>query len=296
MHAARRPRSPTTQLRRGSQGWHRAVGGLSGRRGDANKQNQGVRGRRSVYAPASCNNALANPVVLGAPGRETVARTNPCLAAGVAAVSLLLLLGGSGAAVAFADPGGSRGSDRGSSADRGDGGRGGSKSGKGEDARGTDARGTDGPRNDGPRTRVGSGREDTARLSPGDADSGSGGGSGAESPGATSAFEPPKVTFGSGRAPGIQNVDPEPRWPAPARQPAEPPPPPPPAPPAPASSLVDRVATRPPVVRQFVVAPAAEITDPMWGIAGLLLIPAAGAALGYRQARAAQSAERLRRS
>jgi len=33
----------------------------------------------------------------------------------------------------------------------------------------------------------------------------------------------------------------------------------------------------------------------MWGLAGLLLIPAAGAALGYRQARAAHAAERLRR-
>ena len=30
-------------------------------------------------------------------------------------------------------------------------------------------------------------------------------------------------------------------------------------------------------------------TDPLFGLAGLLLIPAVGAALGYRQARAAQS-------
>jgi hypothetical protein len=47
--------------------------------------------------------------------------------------------------------------------------------------------------------------------------------------------------------------------------------------------------------RQLGVAPASKLTDPLWGIAGLLLIPAAGAVLGYRQARAAQGAEKLRR-
>jgi hypothetical protein len=43
------------------------------------------------------------------------------------------------------------------------------------------------------------------------------------------------------------------------------------------------------------VAPAAELTGPMWAVAGLLLIPAAGAILGYRQARAADAAARLGR-
>ncbi|MEO3757149.1 hypothetical protein ABGB19_02505 [Mycobacterium sp. B14F4] len=234
-----------------------------------------------------------------------MARSSPRLAAGVGVLSVFLLLGGSGAAVAFADPGGSRGSDRGSASDRGDDGRGGSRGGGKDD----DRRGSDGPRSaregsddasksgssDGPRTRVGSGREDIARLSPG-ADADSGGGSGAVSPGATSVFEPPKVTIGNGRAPGIQRDDPEPRWRAPSPQPAEPPaPPPPPPPPVQAPSLVDRIATPPTVVRQFVVAPAAELTEPLWGVAGLLLIPAAGAALGYRQARAAQAAERQNR-
>jgi hypothetical protein len=43
------------------------------------------------------------------------------------------------------------------------------------------------------------------------------------------------------------------------------------------------------------VAPAAELADPLWGVAGLLLIPAAGAILGYRQARATQAAAKLGR-
>lgn len=250
-----------------------------------------------------------------------MARSNPRLAVGVGVVSAFLLLGGSGAAVAFADPGDHRGSDRGNSSDRGNDGRGW----KGDERRGDHRdddnvkRSDESPKrsagrssDDGvgsqqvPQARVGSGREDTARLSPSDAgasdfggsDSSSGGGSGSDSPRETTAFEPPQVTFGNGRAPGIQSRDPEPRWQAPAPQPAQPPPPPPapPAPLAPTPSWVDRIATPPAVARQFVVAPAAEITDPLWGIAGLLLIPAAGAVLGYRQARAAHAAERLGRS
>jgi hypothetical protein len=52
---------------------------------------------------------------------------------------------------------------------------------------------------------------------------------------------------------------------------------------------------KPPIIRQLIVAPAAELTDPLWGVAGLLLIPAAGAVLGYRQARASQAAAELGR-
>jgi hypothetical protein len=234
-----------------------------------------------------------------------VARPNPLAAAGIGMASVFLVLGGTGAAVAFADPGGSRGSDRGNNSDRGDNGSDGWKGGGGE------RRDNGGPRtagrqhadeaaragSDAPRTRVGSGREDTARLSPGDAGPDPDSGGGSDSSRATSSFEPPRVTFGNGREPGVQSDDPEPRWRAPASPPAEaPPPPPPPAPAAPSPSLVDRIAPPPAVVRQFVVAPAAELTEPMWGIAGLLLIPAAGAALGYRQARAAQSVDRLRGS
>lgn len=49
----------------------------------------------------------------------------------------------------------------------------------------------------------------------------------------------------------------------------------------------------PAMPRPLPVAPTADWNS-LWGIAGLLLIPAAGAALGYRQARAAQTAERIR--
>ena len=52
----------------------------------------------------------------------------------------------------------------------------------------------------------------------------------------------------------------------------------------------------PPVVSQELgVRQAADLTDPLWGFAGLLLIPMAGAVLGYRQARAAQAAAELGR-
>jgi hypothetical protein len=47
------------------------------------------------------------------------------------------------------------------------------------------------------------------------------------------------------------------------------------------------------VPQQIEVASAAGWSEPLFGLAGLLLIPAAGAALGYRQARAAQQAEKL---
>ena len=65
--------------------------------------------------------------------------------------------------------------------------------------------------------------------------------------------------------------------------------------PAPAPSWVDRIYTAPAMPKQLGVAPTAGSTEPLWGIAGLLLIPAAGAVLGYRQARAAKAVARLRR-
>ncbi|KUI00037.1 hypothetical protein [Mycobacterium sp. IS-3022] len=290
---------------------------------------------------------------------------NPRLAAGVGAVSVVLLLGGSGAAVASAHPGDSHGSDRGSSSDHraGDHGRGSDDDGHGAGRRdhGSGARNGTGNRGGGtektgggPSSRVGSGRDDLPQLSSsnrsavaddsnaarrsavsggsadrvgvsgGSADrvgvsggpvisestaaseipaGSAGGGSspGSDAPGPRgSAFDPPEVTFGNGRSPGIRSGAPEPRRQAPAPAPAEPAPPPPPVPPPPpppppAPAWVHRVATPPASARQFVVAPGAGSTDPLWGIAGLLLIPAAGAVLGYRQARAAQAAERIRR-
>ncbi|WP_094285525.1 hypothetical protein [Mycobacterium lehmannii] len=292
---------------------------------------------------------------------------NARLAAGAGVVSVFLLVSGSGAVVAYAHPGDSRGSDRGHSADRGG----------GHDSRGSGNGKHDNDRRDGkritgskrggdtngpgtvPKSRVGSGRNGLAQPSPDNrpgpviapesagrtASPGASaaapdvsasravapdvsasrsavagatppveapvnttlstgpiasGGSGAASAPAP-AFEPPQVAFGNGRTPQSRDSQPETHWQPPALAspsapvPAQPvlTPPLSPAPPAPAP--LEPLATPPPVVRQFVVAPGAGTSDPLWGLAGLLLIPVAGAALGYRQARAAQVAERIGR-
>ena len=177
-----------------------------------------------------------------------------------------------------------------------------------------------------PTVRVGSGRDSVAALTPsttsGSSGSGSNGagstGSGSTGPGlnATGSIEAgtigppmsgdpgtanagsnsPRVTVGNGRSPGVLTDDPEPRWSAPTFLPSsEAPLPSPPLPPAapPSTSWVERFSTPPDVTQQLGVASATEWSNALWGIAGLLLIPAAGAALGYRQARAAHSAERL---
>jgi len=108
-------------------------------------------------------------------------------------------------------------------------------------------------------------------------------------------FKKPKVTFGDGRTPGVQDHDTGPRWDWSAPEPAPPPPPPqvitvPLNPPN-----IRPVALHPGVVQQLVVAPTAGVVDPLWGVAGLLLMPAAGAILGYRQARGAHAAAELGR-
>jgi hypothetical protein len=225
-----------------------------------------------------------------------VARLNPRLAAGVGVLSVFLLLGGSGAGAAIADPGGSH-SGRGGSSELDDGtGTGESvdrDSGTSDIRRGFDDGVVSGER---PQVRVGSGRDDTQQRLPSDR-AVSGGGFGPDHSGTSDGgFKPPRVTVGNGRSPGIQSDDdPAPRWRAPAPEPAPaPPPPPPPVAPA-VPSWADRISTPPPVPQQLSIAPAADWSDPLWGIAGLLLIPAAGAALGYRQARAAHAAERLDR-
>ena len=112
------------------------------------------------------------------------------------------------------------------------------------------------------------------------------------------AFEPPQVTVGNGRRPATKTGGPERHRQDPAPAPVAPAPPPrlPPPPPRSAPVPLHPVDKPPAVIRQFVVAPGVGSTDPLWGIAGLLLIPVAGAALGYRQARGAQAAERIHRS
>jgi hypothetical protein len=115
------------------------------------------------------------------------------------------------------------------------------------------------------------------------------------SPDPSGSFQRPKVTVGDGRAPGVQDTDPEPRWRGGGAEPAPPPPP-------PATAVVDIAPApradrtpKPPIIRQLIVAPAAGVSDPLFGLAGLLLIPVAGAILGYRQARGAHAAADLGR-
>jgi hypothetical protein len=252
--------------------------------------------------------------------RAPVARANPRLTAGVGLISAFLLLGGPGLAVAFGGPGGSHfgGSNDGDGPDRnwGGGPRIGSKHGADNDngigitiRRGADNNGSrrvaDSPKttnNDGPRTRVGSGRDDVQRLSPSntadlspadrsDASERQGSDRSSEP---SAQFEPPRVTIGNGRTPTGPDTDREPNWNVVAPEAPEPlPPPPPPAIAPPDPSWVDRIYSPPVVAKQLAVTPTADLSDPMWGIAGLLLIPAAGAVLGYRQARAASQAAEI---
>ena len=256
-----------------------------------------------------------------------MARFDPRVTAGAGVLAAFVLLGGS-ATVALADPGGSH-SDRGNSSDRGndDGnGRGGSE--PGDDDRGGNGDDGSGDGDKGgveaPEVRFGSGRIDTADVAelapslaagsgdggaaarsaaPGDSvlggfgAAGTPGRSGMDRGGAPSArFDPPRVTIGNGRTPGVQKRESEPHWRTPAFEPAPAAPAPPPAAPVspPPPAVVAPAPTAPVSTQQLGVAQPADWSDPLWGLAGLLLIPAAGAVLGYRQARAAHAAERLR--
>ena len=215
-----------------------------------------------------------------------MARSNLRVAAGVGVVAACLLIGGPSAAVAVADPGGgSRHSDRSDNTKKGSdsSGRGGSD--WSDDNASIESRGGTNSDNR-PSSRVGSGRDSgTSDQRP----------SSDHSPAPPGQGRTPKVTFGDGRTPGVQDRDPEPRWRGGAPEPAPPPPPPevitvPLNPPT-----ISPVGEQPGVVRQLVVAPTSGLGDPLWGVAGLLLIPAAGAILGYRQARASHAAAELGR-
>ena len=209
-----------------------------------------------------------------------MAPANLRVAAGIGIVAAFLLAGAPSAAVAIADPGGSH-SGR---SDNRDGS--GSRNGSDWSDDNVTSRVGQAPSTDyAPRTRVGSGRD----VGTSDERSGPD-----YSPDPSGAFERPKVTVGDGRTPGVQDREPQPRW---NWSPPEPPPPPPPEvvivplnPPT-----VSPVVERPGVVQQLVVAPTSGLGDPLWGVAGLLLIPAAGAVLGYRQARGAHAAAELGR-
>jgi hypothetical protein len=127
-----------------------------------------------------------------------------------------------------------------------------------------------------------------------------GGGGGGYSGQPAIAFQAPQVTFGNGRTPGTNVAKPPPSavlvhdsLTAPQAVPPAPavptaieiniPPLPPPLPP------VEKIRPADLVVGEFGTGTTDTVTDPLAGIAGLILIPAIGAVLGYRQARAAQS-------
>jgi hypothetical protein len=206
----------------------------------------------------------------------------PCLrlAAGVGVVAACLLAGGPGAALAFADPSGGH-SGR-SDNDSRSGSSGGSRS--GSDYSDTISRGDAGT-DSRPSSRVGSGREaGTSQERP----------SNDYSPDPPGQSRSPKVTFGDGRTPVVQDHESGPRWGWNAPQPPPPPPPPQVITVPLDSPPVAPVNPHPGVVQQL-VAPTAGVADPLWGVAGLLLIPAAGAVLGYRQARGAHAAAELGR-
>ena len=113
------------------------------------------------------------------------------------------------------------------------------------------------------------------------------------------AFRSPRVVVGNGRTPGTHVPRPGSAPDAvlvydalvsPAAVPDVPvaieiniPPLPPPLPP------VERIGAAELVVGEFGTGTTDTVTDPLAGVAGLILIPAVGAVLGYRQARAAQS-------
>jgi hypothetical protein len=115
-------------------------------------------------------------------------------------------------------------------------------------------------------------------------------------------FQAPRVTIGNGRTPGTNVPQPDsgpestllrdtsvspaavPPMPAvPAAIEINIPPLPPPLPP------VERIRPAEMIPGQFGTSTTDTVTDPLAGLAGLILIPAIGAVLGYRQARAAQS-------
>jgi hypothetical protein len=122
------------------------------------------------------------------------------------------------------------------------------------------------------------------------------------------AFRAPRVVIGNGRTPGTHVPTPGPApeaadtftaldSPAANAAPAVPeaieitiPPLPPPQPP------VERIRSAELIVGEYGIGTTDTVTDPLAGVAGLFLLPAIGAVLGYRQARAAQSLrESLRR-
>jgi hypothetical protein len=101
----------------------------------------------------------------------------------------------------------------------------------------------------------------------------------------------PRVKIGNGRPPVVRHREVQPQREMPVVPEV--------APPAPERVVIDlpqppRVdrGQPPPLVPKLGVAQSSSSADPLFGLAGLVLIPAVGAVLGYRQARAAQDVAR----
>jgi hypothetical protein len=127
-------------------------------------------------------------------------------------------------------------------------------------------------------------------------------GSGFTSP-PVAGFRAPRVTFGNGRTPGtrVPEAGPAPVFArevtmvpdAPEDVPAAPaqpaaveitiPPLPPPLPP------VEKIMSAHSLIGEYGTANTGTVADPLAGLVGLILIPAVGAVLGFRQARTAQA-------
>jgi hypothetical protein len=237
-----------------------------------------------------------------------VARSSVRFAAGVGVVAASLILG---PAVAAADDGGS-GSP--SSDDRGVLDGGGNDGFDVPGVPGIDLGTPDLDRNPtlgdlGPATRVGAGRiaEDSLRASenltiaeqaapglpgviPGSGPSARSGSDLGRAPAGSG--RTPRVRIGNGRPPVVRHRDFDPPSQLPVT-PAEV------APPAPERVVIDLPQPpqidrgQPPrLMPKLGAVQTSSPSDPLFGLAGLLLIPAVGAALGYRQARAAQDAAR----
>ncbi len=201
------------------------------------------------------------------------------MAAGAVALSMFLLAGGTTTALAGArpgDPGGQAGQDR----DGHRGARVGNRDTTGRTATVSRA----------PQATFGSGRSPSLAGAP----KPPAGSSGSRSPATPPIFVAPKVTFGNGRHP-----EPGPDIPAgPAPQPVAVPPPV-AVVPRPAPLGIPQPPPRPSAPVDLSALHAWDSTRPgqpwtsWFGLAGLLLIPLAGAALGYRQARAAKAAAGL---
>lgn len=210
-------------------------------------------------------------------------------AAGAGVVAAVLLLGGAAVPVAGADPGHSR--------DGSDSQRGGDSRGGGPDR----TPGKDRSDVTHPRTSAGTGSTGGATTAPrtsisAQTSDGGGGSAAADTPPVVTA---PTATVGNGRTPGdLTEPDagpslPAPRGPADTVEPVAPPPAVSPALPAPAQLGEARPWQRTVASLWATAAAPSRPGGVLFGLAGLLLAPLAGAWLGYRQARASKAAAQV---